>query len=98
MEYIVTLRNNGGTFDRVIVYQPKPVTWDAQQGMKILEVSPVPSKESIEKENGNGIYYWQILNGPKKGETLPIKILFSFTAFETVAVINPVDIQPVSKR
>ena len=97
VEYIVTLRNNGGTFDRVLVYQPKPVTWDAQQGINILEVSPKPSKETIEKENGNGIYYWQILNGPKEGEELPIIIRFSFTAFETIAEIDPADIRPYHK-
>ena len=95
VEYIATVYNKSFVLNKLLVYQPRPVEWDGQTNVTVEEVSPSPLTSGLDPIFGNGIYYWQILDGgPKPGESLQFKIQFTFTASETSTTVDPDKIQP----
>jgi transglutaminase-like putative cysteine protease len=94
VEYRAVVHDSGFNVSRLLIYQPKPVEWDAQKEMTIAEVSPAPTHENIDAATGSGIYNWDISGKPKAGESLPIVIKFTFTAYETHTNISPSDVKP----
>ena len=63
VEFIATLKNDGFTTNKLLVYQPRPINWDGQLDVNIETVSPEPSKQGEDPVFGNGQYYWNITNG-----------------------------------
>jgi hypothetical protein len=94
VEYQLAVQNSGFNVSRLLVYQPKPVEWDAQTDLTIDEVSPAASHESIDPVTGSAMVNWDLSGQPKVGETLPITIKFSFTASETHTDIDPAELRP----
>lgn len=91
--YVVRLFNTGAQPEKVKIYQFRPVEWDTQKDINVEEISPLPTKESMD-QIGNGIYYWEMKKVPNIGESISFITRFTFTAYETTAIINPDDIQP----
>jgi transglutaminase-like putative cysteine protease len=99
VEFIATIKNDGFTLDKLLVYQPRPIAWDGQQDINIELVSPAPAKEGTDPTFGNGLYYWDVKKEkPGIGESLPVKIKFTYTAYEITANINPNEVQPYDKN
>jgi hypothetical protein len=96
--FIVTVHNQGYAVDKLEVWQARPLEWDSQKNIQIEEVSPSPTNEGSDPVYGNGIYHWRVVHGPKQGESLPFKIQFIFTAYETITAINPDHVQPYNKK
>jgi hypothetical protein len=94
VEYQAAVHDSGFKVTRLLIYQPKPVEWDAQKDVTIDEVSPAPTHENIDAATGSGIYNWDLTGQPKVGEDLPILIKFTFTAYETHTNISPADVKP----
>jgi hypothetical protein len=97
VEYVVTVNNQNFGLDELLVYQPLPVDWDGQSEVVIEEISPETTQEDIETTHGNGIIYWEVSNPPQAGESMPFKILFSFTGNEINTKVNPEIIEPYDK-
>ncbi len=98
VEFIAVLKNDGFAPNKILIYQPRPIAWDGQQDVVIETVSPKPSRETTDPVFGNGIYYWNLSTLPRAGESIPIKIQFTFTAYEIVAQIDPNTVQPYNKE
>jgi len=99
VEFIASIRNDGFTLNKLLVYQPRPIIWDGQQDISIEMVSPAPDKQSEDSVFGNGLYYWNVIKEmPGIGESLQFKIIFTYTAYEITANINPNEIQPYNKN
>jgi hypothetical protein len=99
VEFIATIKNDGFTLNKLLLYQPRPIAWDGQQDVKIEMVYPAPAKQGEDSVFGNGLYYWNIKQEmPGIGDFLQIKIKFTFTAYEITAKINPNEIQPYNKN
>jgi len=94
VEYVVAVRNEGFAVDELVVYQPRPVEWDAQANLQVEAVSPPPTGEGVDPVYGNGIYYWRLANEPKSEGSVRFEIRFAFTAYETRTNIDPADVQP----
>jgi len=89
----VRLFNTGFKPEKVIIYQFCPVEWDTQKDITIEEISPLPTKQSMD-HFGNGMYYWGMKKSPKIGESISFATRFTFTAYEIKASIDPADVQP----
>ena len=99
VEFIATIKNDGFTLDKLLVYQPRPIAWDGQQDISVDLVSPASTKEGTDPTFGNGLYYWDVKGEkPEIGESLQVKIVFTYTAYEITANINPKEIQPYDKN
>ena len=97
VEYIATVYNKGYPLNKLQVYMPRPVEWDAQKNVSVEEVSPSASKSGMDPVFGNGVYYWQILDKPKPGDSLQFKIQFTFKAYETSISLDPGKILPYNQ-
>jgi len=91
--YEVRLFNTGFEPEKVKIYQFSPVEWDTQKDITIEEISPLPTKQSMD-HFGNGMYYWDMKKSPKIGESISFATRFTFTAYEIKASIDPADVQP----
>jgi transglutaminase-like putative cysteine protease len=98
VEFVATLKNDGFTPNKILIYQPRPVAWDGQQDMVIETVSPQPSREGADPVFGNGMYYWNLNTMPRIGESIPIKIQFTYTAYEIAAQVDPNTVQPYDRE
>ena len=99
MGFTATLENRGFTPDTLLFYQPRPINWDGQQDVRIEAVSPAPTRQGLDPVFGNGLVYWSLgTQGPRAGESLPIRILFTYTAYEIHAAINPEQVRPYDKN
>jgi len=94
VEYVVTVNNRAFDLTDLIIYQARPVEWDAQTELEIEEVSPAPTSEGVDPVYGNGMYRWQLWGEPGRGERLELVIRFSMTAYETRTYIDPEQVQP----
>ena len=98
VDFVTTLKNNGFAPNKILIYQPRPIAWDGQQDVTIEVVSPKPSKEGTDPVFGNGLYYWNLNTMPRVGESIPIKIQFTYTAYEIAAQVDPNNIPPYNKE
>ena len=99
VEFIATIKNDGFTLNKLLLYQPRPIVWNGQQDIDIEIVSPAPAKQGEDPVFGNGLYYWNINKEmPGIGESLQIIITFTYTAYEITANIYPNEIQPYDKK
>lgn len=98
VDFVATLKNDGFSPNKILIYQARPVAWDGQQDVVIETVSPQPSREGADPVFGNGIYYWNLNILPRAGESIPIKIQFTYTAYEIAAQVDPNAIQPYDKE
>ena len=94
IEYVVRVINTGFEPEQIKVYQPKPVEWDSQKDVSIEEISPAPTKQPTDQIFGNGIYYWEMKNVPKIGESIDFSTKFTITAYEIKSNINAADVKP----
>lgn len=92
--YRVVARNDGSRLDRLIVYQPKPVDWDAQEDVRIGAVTPTPDATRVDEATGNGMYRWELHGRPAAGKTVPFVVTFSLTAYRTDVDIAPEEVRP----
>lgn len=76
VEFIATIKNDGFTLDKLLVYQPRPIAWDGQQDISVDLVSPASTKEGTDPTFGNGLYYWDV-----KGEKPEIGNLFKSKSY-----------------
>ena len=97
VEYIATVYNTAFAMDKLLVYQARPIEWDGQKDINFEEISPDPAKEGFDPVFGNGMYYWDVKGKPQKGESLPFKIQFTFTAYEISTQVNPDQVQPYNQ-
>ena len=97
VEYIATVRNKGYALNRLVVYQPRPVEWDSQKSVTVEVISPTPSKEGVDPILGNGIYYWQVQELPKQGESLAFRLQFTYMAYEIATKIDPDEVRPYNQ-
>jgi hypothetical protein len=89
VESIATATNGGFTLTELMVYLPKPVDWDTQEGVNIEEVSPASAQAGRDQLTGNEMYYWHLKNTPAWGKTQDLGYRFTFTAYETRTSIDP---------
>jgi transglutaminase-like putative cysteine protease len=95
--YIAAVHNGSYGLTKLVVYQSRPIGWDAQKNVKIEVVSPTPTRKGTDPTFGNGIYYWLVKNAPRPGSSKQFKIQFTFTAYETLTEVNPDTIRPYNK-
>lgn len=86
--YIISVYNKDFKMDKLLVYQPRPVEWDAQENVKIEKVFPPPTHEGVDPIFGNGIYHWFRESEPTPGERQDFEMVFTFTAYETETEID----------
>lgn len=98
VDFVAILKNDGFAPNKILIYQPRPIAWDGQQDVVIEMVSPQPSKEGADPVFGNGLYYWNLNSMPRAGESIPIKIQFTYTAYEIAAQMDPNTVQPYNKE
>ncbi len=94
VNYDVLVKDTSFFVSRILIYQPKPVEWDAQKDLSIDEVSPTPTHENIDPITGSGMYNWDLSGQPAPGKNLPINMKFTFTAYETHTNISPAHVKP----
>jgi transglutaminase-like putative cysteine protease len=93
--HVVTVTNGNLGLTKLQVYMARPIEWDGQKNITIEEVSPAPAGSGTDPVYGNGIYYWESLNGsPKPGHSMSFTVQFTFTAYETLTEVNPDKMQP----
>ena len=91
--YEMRLFNTGFEPGKVKIYQFRPMEWETQRDITIEDISPLPTKQSMDNF-GNGMYYWEIKNSPKIGESISFATRFTITAYEIESTITPADVQP----
>ena len=93
VEYVVTVYNTAYDLDELRVYQPNLVEWDAQKDVQVELISPPATKLGVDQIHGNEMIYWRALNQPGAGGSQIFKIRFTLTAYETIAKIDPTEVQ-----
>jgi transglutaminase-like putative cysteine protease len=98
VEFVATVRNAGFSLNKLLIYQPRPIEWNGQRNVTVEMVSPTPTKQGADLIFGNGLYYWNVNDLPRAGQSLPITIRFTYTAYELAANIDPNEVQPYDKE
>jgi transglutaminase-like putative cysteine protease len=91
--YIAVLANSAFRVNSLQVYQPRPLEWDSQRDVSILQVLP-PAEERSDPTYGNGLYYWDQTRLSRDAVQQNIVLQFETTVYETHSQFNERDIRP----
>jgi len=70
------------------VWSMKPVEWESQQNVSIINVTPIPFIDYIDPDSRNGLYKW-VFTSFSKESNLTIIEKFYFTSYEISFDIDP---------
>ena len=78
----LTIHNETARIDRIKVWMPMVVEWDAQRSIVIEETIPSPSSMWKDPQYGSGVLFWEFRGEPSGGSSLSITDQFVYTCYE----------------
>lgn len=97
VEYVATVYDKGFNLDKLDFYQPRPIEWDGQKSINVEQVSPDPTAQGVDPVYGNGIYYWEMTDSLKPGDSQQFVIRFTYTASEISTQVDPAKVSPYNQ-
>ncbi|MHC1739743.1 MAG: transglutaminase family protein [Anaerolineaceae bacterium] len=91
--YSFAIYNSAYSPSDIRVYMPVPTVYDSQPDLVMESISPQPTSQTLDPASGNTMAFWKFSGTPKKGESIQLKEVFTFTAYEINTNIDPASIQ-----
>lgn len=88
-EFSFIVINDSCNIEQLEIWIPGILEWENQKDVIIHRVTPDFVSNEIDKERKCGILYWKFGGLPLKGNSLRVRVEFSFTSYEVNYKIDP---------